>query len=392
MLLVFLIVFCLFSTGCSHAEPPSTAAKASADETAVNPANPDIITIPRESTMLQQIKVEPVQTASVPRDEVVAPGKIEVNPNRVSHVIAPVAGQVSDVLVKIGDFVRKGEPLMAIQSPDAEAALSAHLQAEAAVTLAKSAELKAEMDYNRNKDLFQHEAIAQKDLLGAEAAWTQAKATTEQAVAIREQSKNRLTVLGLQPGYFRQPVVVRAPISGKVLEMSVVPGEYRNDTTAPLITVADLSSVWVSSDVPESYIRFIQPQEKVEISLVAFPGKTFEGHVSRIADTVNPQTRTVKVQAEIQNPQGQLRPEMFGSIHHVESMKVTPVLPPTAIVQTGGKTIVFVEVEPGRFKQTEVMVGNRTGDWIPVESGVKRGDRIVVDGAMLVKGLFRSLT
>lgn len=342
--------------------------------------------------MLQQIKVEPVQTASVPRDEVVAPGKIEVNPNRVSHVIAPVAGQVSDVLIKIGDFVRKGEPLMAIQSPDAEAALSAHLQAEAAVTLAKSAELKAEMDYNRNKDLFQHEAIAQKDLLGAEAAWTQAKATTEQAVAIREQSKNRLTVLGLQPGYFHQPVVVRAPISGKVLEMSVVPGEYRNDTTAPLITVADLSSVWVSSDVPESYIRFIQPQEKVEISLVAFPGKTFEGRVSRIADTVNPQTRTVKVQAEILNPQGQLRPEMFGSIHHVESMKVTPVLPPTAIVQTGGKTIVFVEVEPGRFKQTEVMVGNRTGDWIPVESGVKRGDRIVVDGAMLVKGLFRSLT
>jgi cobalt-zinc-cadmium efflux system membrane fusion protein len=323
---------------------------------------------------------------------VVAPGKIEVNPNRVSHVIAPVAGQVSDVLVKIGDFVRKGEPLMAIQSPDAEAALSAHLQAEAAVTLAKSAELKAEADYNRSKDLFQHEAIAQKDLLAAEAAWTQAKATTEQAVAVREQSKNRLTVLGLQPGYFHQPVVVRAPISGKVLEMSIVPGEYRNDTTAPLITVADLSSVWVSSDVPESYIRFIQLHERVEISLVAYPGKAFEGRVSRIADTVNPQTRTVKVQAEIENPQGQLRPEMFGSIHHVESMKVMPVLPPTAIVQNGGKSIVFVEIEPGRFKQTEVMIGKRTGDWIPVESGVKRGDRVVVDGAMLVKGLFRSLT
>jgi cobalt-zinc-cadmium efflux system membrane fusion protein len=389
MLLVFLIIVSLFSAGCSHTEQSAPTVKASADETAVNP---DVITIPRESTMLQQIKVEPVQAVSVPTDEVVAPGKIEVNPNRVSHVIAPVAGQVSDVLVKIGDFVRKGEPLMAIQSPDAEGALSAHLQAEAAVTLAKSAELKAEMDYNRSKDLFQHEAVAQKDLLAAEAAWTQAKATTEQAVAVREQSKNRLTVLGLQPGYFRQPVVVRAPISGKVLEMSVVPGEYRNDTTAPLITVADLSSVWVSADVPESYIRFIQPNERVEISLVAFPGKTFAGRVSRIADTVNPQTRTVKVQAEILNPHGQLRPEMFGSIHHVESMKVTPVLPPTAIVQTGGKSIVFVEIEPGRFKQTEVMVGNRTGDWIPVQSGVKRGDKVVVDGAMLVKGLFRSLT
>ena len=389
MLLVFFIVVCLFSAGCSHTDLRSTAVKANVEEAAVSP---DFIAIPKQSNMLEQIRVEPVQTAAVPTDEVVAPGKIEVNPNRVSHIVAPVAGQVADVFVKIGDFVRKGEPVMAIHSPDSESALSAHLQAEAAVTLAKSAELKAEMDYNRTKDLFQHEAMAQKDLLAAETVWAQSKAATEQANAIREQAKNHLTVLGLQPGYFQQPVVVRSPISGKVLEMSVVSGEYRNDTNAPLMTIADLSSVWVSADVPESYIRFIQLQEKVGISLVAYPGEAFEGHVSRIADTVNPQTRTVKVQAEIQNPSGRLRSEMFGSVHHVASMKVMPVLPPAAVIQTGGKSIVFVEVEPGRFKQTEVTVGKRTGDWIPVVSGVERGDRIVVDGAMLVKGLFRSLT
>ncbi len=389
MLLVFLIIVSLFSAGCSHAEPSPPSVKATAEDAVIDP---NFVTIPKGSTMLQQLKVEPVETASVPTDEVVAPGKIEVNPNHVSHVVAPVAGQVADVLVKIGDFVRKGEPLMAIQSPDGDAALSASMQAEAAVTLAKSAELKAEADYNRSKDLFQHEAIAQKDLLAAETAWTQAKAATEQAIALREQAKNRVTVLGLQPGYFRQPVVVRSPISGKVLEMSVVPGEYRNDTNAPVITVADLSSVWVSSEVPESYIRFIQLNEKVEISLVAYPGDTFQGRVSRIADTVNPQTRTVKVQAEIQNPQGRLRPEMYGSIHHVESVKVTPVLPPSAVVQNGEKNLVFVEVEPGRFRETEVVLGKRAGGWIPVISGVQRGDRVVVDGSMLVKGLFRSLT
>ncbi len=388
MLLVFFMVICLFA-GCSHTDLPSTQAKANVEEAEVSP---DFAAVPKQSNMLEQIRVEPVQTASVPSDEVIAPGKIEVNPNRVSHMVAPVAGQVAEVFVKIGDFVKKGEPLIAIHSPDSEAALSAHLQAEAAVTLAKSGELKAEMDYNRTKDLFQHEAVAQKDLLAAETAWAQAKAGTEQAVAIREQAKNRLTVLGLAPGYFQQPVVVRSPISGKVLEMSVVSGEYRNDTNAPLITIADLSSVWVSADVPESYIRFIQLQEKVEISLVAYPGEAFVGRVSRIADTVNPQTRTVKVQAEIPNPRGRLRPEMFGSVHHVESMKVMPVLPPAAVIQNGGKSIVFVEIEPGRFKQTEITVGKRTGDWIPVISGVQRGDRIVVDGAMLIKGLFRSLT
>ena len=289
MLLVLFIVIFSFSAGCSHTDLPSTQAKASVEEADVSP---DFAAVPKQSNMLEQIRVEPVQTAAVPTDEVVAPGKIEVNPNRVSHIVAPVAGHVADVFVKIGDFVRKDEPLIAIHSPDSEAALSAHLQAEAAVTLAKSAELKADMDYNRTKDLFQHEAVAQKDLLAAETAWAQAKAATEQANAIREQAKNRLTVLGLAPGYFQQPVVVRAPISGKVLETSVVSGEYRNDTNAALMTIADLSSVWVSADVAESNIRFIQLQEKVEISLVAYPGETFDGRVSRIADTVNPQTRT----------------------------------------------------------------------------------------------------
>src|SRR5256885_11248922 len=123
-------------------------------------------------------------------------------------------------------------------------------------------------------------------------------------------------------------------------------------------------SVWVSADVSESYIRFIQLQEKVGISLVAYPGEAFEGHVSRIADTVNPQTRTVKVQAEIQNPRGRLRPEMFGSVHHVASMKVMPVLPPAAVIQNGGASIVFFGGEPRRLKKTEGTVGGRTGEWV----------------------------
>ena len=113
----------------------------------------------------------------------------------------------------------------------------------------------------------------------------------------------RLAVLGLTPGDFKQEVVLRAPLAGKVLELSVVPGEFRNDTSASVMTIADLSTVWVTSQVPESYIRFVQVGEHVEINLVAYPGETFQGRVSRIADTVDPQTRTVKVQAEMDNRQ-----------------------------------------------------------------------------------------
>ncbi len=123
-------------------------------------------------------------------------------------------------------------------------------------------------------------------------------------------------MLGLKPGVFGQKVTVSAPISGKVLEMSVTAGEYRNDTTAPVMTIADLSTVWGRSDVPESAIRFIQPGEPIDVQLTAYPGETFHGRVTRIADTVDPQTRTIKVRAEMSNAHERLRPEMFGTIRH----------------------------------------------------------------------------
>ena len=87
-----------------------------------------------------------------------------------------------------------------------------------------------------------------------------------------------------------------------MLDLSVVPGEFRNDTNAPLMTIADLSTVWVTSQVPESYIRFVQVGERVEVSLVAYPGEVFDGRVARVADVVDPQTRTIKVHAELAEP------------------------------------------------------------------------------------------
>jgi cobalt-zinc-cadmium efflux system membrane fusion protein len=225
----------------------------------------------------------------------------------------------------------------------------------------------------------------------AESALAQAKASLEQARAAREQSRRRLMVLGLSENGFEQQVVVRAPLTGKVLDLSVVPGEFRNDTTAPLMTIADLGSVWVTSQVPESYIRFVQVGERVEINLVAYPGEVFEGHVARVADTVDPQTRTVKVQAELDNRKGRLRPEMFGSIHHIDAIAKTPVIPAAAVVRAGNETTVFVETAPGRFESRRVTLGSPAGDVVRVVSGVSTGESVVVDGAMLLQGLLRPL-
>jgi cobalt-zinc-cadmium efflux system membrane fusion protein len=356
-----------------------------------------------DTVSLDQIKRGTVTVVDLPTDEIVAPGKIEANPNRVSKVVLPVTGRIADVLVKTGDAVTKGQPLVTIVSPDADAAMSAFLGAQAGVMQAQSALTKCQADFDRASDLFAHNAVARKDVLAAEAALTQAQAALGQAAATREQAGRHLAVLGLEPeggahddaaqpfrAAFQQQVVVRAPLAGKVLELSVVPGEYRNDTSASVMTIADLATVWVTSQVPESYIRFVQIGEKVEISLVAYPGETFEGKVSRIADVVDPQTRTVKVQAEMDNRAGRFRPEMYGSIHHIEAIAKTMVVPAGAIVENNdGGTIAFVETAPGRFDQRSVTAGRRAGDLIRVTAGLQPGDVVAVDGVMLLKGLLR---
>jgi cobalt-zinc-cadmium efflux system membrane fusion protein len=343
------------------------------------------IVLPADSPKLQQIHVDAVKLGEVPVGEVVSPGKIEVNPNKVSRVVLPVAGRVTSVLVKLGDAVERGQPVLTLESPDADAAHSAYLQAMAAIVQSKSALGKAQADYERSSDLFAHNAAAKKDVLAAEAATVQSKAALDQAQATREQTERRLTLLGLKPGEFGQKITVAAPMSGKVLELIVAQGEYRNDTSAPLITIADLGTVWVASDVPETALRFIRVGERVDITLAAYPGEAFHGRVMRIADTVDPQTRTIKVRAEMENPQGRFRPEMFGSIRHTEGMRSLPLVPVGAVVQGEGHSSVFVEQAPGRFRQTEVALDQRTGNTVAVASGVKAGDRVVVDGAMLLR-------
>jgi cobalt-zinc-cadmium efflux system membrane fusion protein len=345
------------------------------------------VVLPHDSSMLAQLTRVPVRMVDLPVDEIVAPGKLEANPNRVAKIVLPVTGRVARVLVRTGDAVHAGQPLLTVDSPDADAAMSASLSSQAGVTQAQAALTKAQADFDRASDLFAHDAVAKKDVLAAENALTQAKAGLAQAKASLEQAQRRISVLGLTPGNFEQQVVVRSPLAGKVLDLSVVQGEFRNDASVPLMTIADLSTVWVTSQVAEGDIRLIHVGERVEISLVAYPGETFEGRVSRIADTVDPQTRTVKVQAEMDNRRGGLRPEMYGSIHHIASTAPTAVVPAGAVLESDQHAVVFVETAPGRFEQRDVSIGAHVGDLVRVTKGVKAGDLVVVDGAMLLKGL-----
>jgi cobalt-zinc-cadmium efflux system membrane fusion protein len=353
----------------------------------------NVVAVPPDSPQFKQLRVEAVRARNMTADEVVAPGRISVNPNRVSRVLPPVQGRVLEVMVKLGHFVDQGQPLLSLDSPDADAAIAIDFQGEATERQTKFALQKADLDLRRAKELFAFQGIAEKDLLQAQNDQATATSNYEIARAVREQARRKLELLGLRPGEFHQPTIVRAPISGKVLEVNVTRGEFRgavashsDTTTAPLMTIADLSTVWMFSDVPEPYIRFIHVGELVEITLVAFPGEVIRGRVAQIADMLDPQTRTLRVHVELPNPGGRFRPEMFGSIRHAGAVRSLPVVPLTAVVQEYGVAVVFVELTPGRFERRDITIGPRSGDVVAALTGLKVDERVVVAGAMLLKG------
>jgi cobalt-zinc-cadmium efflux system membrane fusion protein len=372
--------------GCDRGDAPAAAS------TPASLRNLNIVTIPPDSQQMSQIRVEPVRLVDVPSDELVAPGRVTMNPNRVSRVLPPVGGRVLQVLVKFADHVEQGQPLLTMDSPDGDAAVSADLQARSTERQSRATFQKAENDFRRAADLYEHKAVAEKDLLQAQNDLATAKSAYEIAQTVREQTARKLQLLELKPTEFHQPVLVRAPLTGQVLEVNVAPGEYRaaisfhTDTTAPLMTIADLSTVWVSSDVPEPFIPLIHIGEPVAITLVAFPDQTLAGRVARIGDVLDAQTRTLKVHVELPNPVGRFRPEMYGTIRHSGPSRPTPVLPATALIQEYGRSVVFVERGPGRFERREVRTGVRMGALVSVSDGLAPDERAVVEGAMLLKG------
>src|SRR5262249_15184947 len=146
----------------------------------------------------------------------------------------------------------------------------------------------------------------------------------------------------------------------------VAPGEYRTDTTAPLMTIAQLDRVWFAAEVPEASIRLVRAGEPVRIALMAFPGEVFAGRVTRIAVVLDRETRTVKVYAELPNPSGRLRPDMFGNLSAAGPLLRQTVLPLSAVIEEYGKRTVFRERTPGQFERREVMLGPPAGDVAPV--------------------------
>jgi len=374
----------LILTACSkHTEVAAEAEAASSP--APLTSTPGLVVLPPESPKLHEMTIEPVRAVPVPADQVIAPARIQLNPNRVGHAVLPVAGRIARVMVKLGDAVTQGQPLVMIDSPAVSDAEAAFTQAQSGVHQAEVAAAKAEADLTRLTTLFEHGATAEKEVIAGRTSVALARDSLDQAQSIREQARRRLELLGLKAGQSQQQVTVGAPISGKVLQIDVVEGEYHNEISTSLITIADLTKVWATSDVPESDIRYCKIGGKAELELIAFPHESFSARVTRIADRVDKETRSIQVSAELDNSSGRLRPEMYGQLRYEGSLAPMPWAPEAAIVQANGKDIAFVEQSLGRFQSVQVELGKRYQNGFVILKGLKAGDRVVTEGAVYLK-------
>ncbi len=194
----FLPLFLLSACGRSSEKPAKAEEPVRSTKAATRSGN--IVQLAPDSPQLTRIRVAAVENVEVPTAELIAPGKVELNPSHVSRVSLPVPGRIRQLQVGLGDRVQQGQPILSLESPEVSAVQSALRQGEANVSQAKVALAKAQADLARVRDLLSNRAVAQKEVLAAETVVAHSEASLEQALASRDEALRKLRLLGLEPG------------------------------------------------------------------------------------------------------------------------------------------------------------------------------------------------
>jgi cobalt-zinc-cadmium efflux system membrane fusion protein len=329
-----------------------------------------------DQSMAASIKVAAVELKSVPR-LLRAAGKVQFEDNRLAKVLAPVAGEVTGLRLKVGDQVRKDQTLFSLNSRDAAAALEDHLDAHRDLDL-------AEKTLAVTKDLFDHQAASQLSLEQAQNDVAKAKTKVNRTEAA-------LVAIGVSAddaagGAIDARVPVISPIAGAVIETKVTEGQYVQTDSTPLVTIADLSEVWVDADVFERDVHLVHVGESAVVTTTAYPDDQFRARVERISETLDPATRTIKVRFLVSNPTLRLKPEMFADVVlALESTEDAISVPTSAIFTDGDRLFVYVAIDNVTFARRSIEAVSESADRRRILRGLAPGDRVVVDGAVLLR-------
>ena len=345
------------------------------------PATPGHLTV--TAAQRARLRLQTTQPATFFRT-IETTGTVGFDSDRATTVLAPISGPVSRLLVGLGAPVKAGDPLAQVDSPDYAVAFSGYRKA---VVTAKNLRRIAELD----QQLFAADALARRDL-------EQAQTDAVNGEADRDAALQQLRALGVTDDAIHdiqenRPAtsvagVIRSPLTGTVVEKLITPGQLLQAGTTPCFTVADLSQVWVATDIFESQLAAVAVGDTAEIFSAA-SAEGLPGTVDNIAAILDPATRAIAVRVVARNPGGVLKKQMYVRVRIRSGRPTTGLLAPVAAVLRDDENLPFVYLQQGdgNFVRRHVTLGGRVGDDYEITAGLAAGEQLIADGGLFVQFL-----
>ena len=338
----------------SQPAPPSSSASGASEQ-------PPLTPIRLSPQRLQEIGVT---TATVTlkdvNDDLSVPGNVDIDEEKLAYVQTRFSGWIQDVYANATyQYVHKGERLFTIYSPDL-------VSSEQEYLLAKKNQKTFAQDM--------HGMAAQEGgwLLQAAEERLRQFDVPSQAIADLEQS-----------GRVQRNIAIDSPASGYITERNALPNAYVQPDTK-LYTIADLSTVWVYADVFQNNVGRLRPGDAAKVTVDAYPGRNFYGHIDQILPQVDPTTRTVRVRLVFRNPGVVLKPGMYVNVDIDVSLGRQLTIPASAVLQSGQQAIAFVDRGQGYLEPRTIQIGPQIDDSVVVLSGLKVGEQVVSSANFLV--------
>jgi cobalt-zinc-cadmium efflux system membrane fusion protein len=332
------------------------------------------------------IQTEAIRPESITSD-IQATGQVAPNEDRTWRVGAHVSGRIGSVEVNLGDHVVKDEIVLRLHSHEIHDTRAAYLVARSALRQAQERSDYAQRVRDRAHRLLALQAISKEQADQAETEWDSSRAAVDAAAAQMDSERTHLVeVLEVPIGKSGIPedvdtVPVRAPAAGVVIERKATVGSVATAGEA-LMAITDPSLLWVIANVNEADLSSLRPGQSVNVQVRAWPGRNFHGRIEKLGEQLDPVTRTLEVRVAVPNEQGLLKPEMFATVDILrQAIPEAITIPRAAIQDVEGKSSVFLETAASHYRPQPVVTGQSVGERIQVVSGLKPGDRVVVQGS-----------
>jgi cobalt-zinc-cadmium efflux system membrane fusion protein len=347
---------------------------------------------------LKTLSIEPAKAGDATAI-VNATGQIAVDDDHSTPVILPYSGQVTQVLVEAGVRVRRGQPLLMIKTSDFVDARNGLFSAVAQNAAARSQLRVAQENAVRQAEIYKTAGGALKDDRQAQNDLVTAQSALRSSESAVGAARDKLVILGKSADEIRRlesagevsgihaETTLHAPVDGTVASRAVSVGQYVSAGGAtPVMTVADLTHVWLVAQLAESESAQVHLGDTVEVATPAYPGRVFHAVIDNIAASLDPVTHRLPVRASVANADLALKPQMFAnfSIRHAATGSSVITVPASAVIHEGDQSRIWLAVPGGLLKTRMVTIGDSRNGRVAILTGLHAGERVVTAGAIFV--------